>query len=316
MITTALSAVLALRCLAHPDEPASLQEAMEAFADNFENPEAFQNQYGEYLDITKWDGLRVVAGNVKRIRWNRRGFRGLFHFAALPHSVETIVISQNEFTGEIAHLPDALQFFSCEENKFHGTIDWAALPSGITFFDARQNKLTGEMDLRVVPHSLENIYIRKNAVKITNSDAPGAWRGGGDVYSQFSSSKKAKTPGARKAARPEARPVSESVPYLAQAKREVTAEDTADTATQCGVKGVAPLVFPSAPFEDSLLDESEVLEDQTASSDSETDGVTGETSAPEPTKRQTSWLARILQLLVFSLGVTACVVFFNVNNFI
>mmetsp|Transcript_11200 Transcript_11200/g.16940 ORF Transcript_11200/g.16940 Transcript_11200/m.16940 type:complete len:274 (-) Transcript_11200:51-872(-) len=190
------------------------QDAMEGFADGIIGNSQIVNEKGSYLRVDEWDGVRVSHGSVIRIRWNKKGLSGVFEFSRLPDSLSTIVIAENDFTGSIASLPADLEFLSCEENRFSGTIEWEHLPANMIFLDVRQNQLTGEIDLLKVSKTLESVYIRKNSITVVNQNAHGAWKGSGDVITVRSSNRRSMM--MQKKKQPDVKPVSESVPVVSE----------------------------------------------------------------------------------------------------
>ena len=290
--------LLPLLCAGAEYRMTPLQMLMEKLILQFDEDtqRSFQDEDGSVRSVSEWDGLIIVNGNAKRIRWAKRGFSGTFAFDLIPQTITTIVISTNDFTGEVKQLPAKLEFLSIEENRFFGTIDWALLPSTLSFCDIRANVITGELDMLAVPSTIKYLYMRDNDLKIVNRDAPGAWKADGDVASHFTSLKlsKAATPGVPKPVRPPVRPVSESVPFVARTRLDMDAAPDQATKPESTSRGVT---YPS--LQSSGLDEMEdlVLPEAQGSPAQEDEEISE--------KQKPSWLGRIFKLLLLGACVAA-----------
>ncbi|KNH05528.1 leucine-rich repeat protein [Perkinsela sp. CCAP 1560/4] len=258
-----------------------VQSAMEIFASEIVGNEQIVTENGIFRSVSEWEGIRVSHGAVIRVRWNKKGMSGSFGFSLLPDSLSTIVISENEFTGSIAALPADLEFLSCDENRFSGTIDWAHLPVGLTFLDVRQNQLTGEIDLLTVSKVIESIYLRRNTILVRNHHASGAWRGGGDVFNVRDAERKSATPHPKKVRQTDVKPVSESVPALGGA----TADDSLilpPETLERKMFGITPAAFPDM---DDVTSPEDVVDSE----------------SPTDTASASPWRGRFFKALLFGL---------------
>mmetsp|Transcript_23544 Transcript_23544/g.36712 ORF Transcript_23544/g.36712 Transcript_23544/m.36712 type:complete len:266 (-) Transcript_23544:37-834(-) len=151
------------------------QSLMELLLVNFNDPRAFKNVDGTYMDVALWLGVTFRNDNVAAIGWSDDPFQirerrvqkkgGYIDLQWIPDGVTEFDISFLQLAGECetVKLPRGLHSFQIRSNRFSGSFSVKGLPRTLVNLDIRSNLLEGNLDLTCLPPALERLYGHTNS---------------------------------------------------------------------------------------------------------------------------------------------------------
>ena len=175
----------------------SEQSLMELLIADIQNLSDAQNSNGEFLDISKWKGIKLCDGAVTKIallnfdaifaevipvgprgsidlQWLPRklqafdiqcmGLTGSIETGVLPRHLLDLNISENAFFGTFAvkNLPEAIKYINLRNNKLHGSLHIEHLPREVNNFQASGNAFSGELHFANLPASIQQLNLDRN----------------------------------------------------------------------------------------------------------------------------------------------------------
>ena len=131
----------------------------------------FTDMDGNYLDKCDWHGVACNdEGDVTRIDWHETFWtHGTVSLDYLPRSLERFRASNYPYCGALLYgtlstalLPPDLQKFHLEMYEFSGSVDIGALPESLEVFSIQNNKFFGSIDLTALPKKLRKLFLAQN----------------------------------------------------------------------------------------------------------------------------------------------------------
>ena len=172
----------------------SSQALMELLVADLRDINKFQDQSGNFLDVTDWFGVAHIDSDVAvYISWrgvfsayfpqggsidtqwipptvesvdiHNNELEGTIQTALLPRCLEILDVSKNEMTGEfcVANLPSGIKRVRIEKNQFCGPIEVSALPQSVEYFIVSANKLSGTLDFSNVSSNAKELRFAENS---------------------------------------------------------------------------------------------------------------------------------------------------------
>ena len=133
------------------------------FFSRIENP---HSSWNETNPICSWYGVSCDwDGEVTRIGWSRRGFKGSLVWGSAPRTIKTIEITQNVFIGgtlDFQQLPLGILTVIVRRNRHLGILPLDELPSSICEIDVYGNYLEGHLSLVSLPEVLRRLTLTAN----------------------------------------------------------------------------------------------------------------------------------------------------------
>ena len=152
----------------------STQALLEIFVSSFKNISEFQDENGNFLDITDWRSLEILdpdrdAMMVTNFTYptndNQPNLGGSLNLAFLPQTIDRIEIIDCDVTGTIgtADLPPDLIALMLQFNKLKGSFAIEKLPETIEALMIHSNLLCGSLRIDALPRSMITFHANDNA---------------------------------------------------------------------------------------------------------------------------------------------------------
>ena len=154
----------------------ALMEILISGMNNYEKAN-FQDENGNFLEISEWDGVQFESDRVTSIQWLYLEFsEQQFPFAFIPLLVRCFQVSHASLCGTLdpSLLPTTLDDFDVSINALDGSIDFSAFPRAMQTIDISWNLFAGSCALGDLPDALTHFIANHNVFEgeIVLSDLP------------------------------------------------------------------------------------------------------------------------------------------------
>ena len=139
------------------------QQMMELLVQDMPH-EKFQDENGEFLDISKWGRVTLNAdGSVEKALFAKKK-SGSIAFEYLPRRMTEFRVIDSALTGTLdtQALPQTLQTLLLMKDQFDGEVHWTELPPLLIKFNVAANQFYGSVDLTHLPQHMETFSVQKN----------------------------------------------------------------------------------------------------------------------------------------------------------
>ena len=170
----------------------SQQALMEAVLEHSTLKKQFQDEKGNFLDLSEWKGvtmdeasqkvtkvnlkpadadedggsidLAALAPSVVSFKFRRCGITGTIDLTSLPDGLEQLDGRRNNITGtvDLTQLPGTLKKLLLSNNQITGAPDLTRLPESLKLLRLSDNELSGVADLRLLPDGLDWLHMDEN----------------------------------------------------------------------------------------------------------------------------------------------------------